>query len=81
MLAALTGSNPELDEEIGSVSGSLPSTDPRHWDLAELEAEVSRLRRPIIRALGMGLPAARAYVSREAHRALRSTTAGRGRGF
>jgi hypothetical protein len=81
VLAALTGTSAQLDEEIESALGSLSSENPHHWDLAELEAQVCRLRRPIIRALGMGLPAARAYVSGEVHRALRGTTAVEGRGF
>jgi hypothetical protein len=81
VLADLSGTSPELDEEIRSVLGSLSSKNPHHWELAELEAQVCRLRRPITTALGMGHPVARAYVSREAHRTLRSTTAVEGRGF
>jgi hypothetical protein len=81
VLAALTGTSPELDEEIGSVLGSLFNENPHLWDLAKLEAQVCRLRRPITTALGIGHPAARAYVSREAQRVLRSTTAVEGRGF
>jgi hypothetical protein len=81
VLDALTGTDPELDEEIESVLGALSGVNPHQCNLAELEAEVSRLRRPIIRALALGLPAARAYVSREVLRALRSTAVPRGQGF